>query len=119
MRSRIVAIVGACVMLALPSLVSGQEARGTLQGRVSDASGGVVPGATVEVLNVNTGVTTPTTSNEEGNYRIPFLNPGTYRVTVTLTGFSKYVSRTSTCTSPKCSTSTRRSSRVSSPTKSR
>ena len=92
MRSRIVAIVGACVMLALPSLVRGQEARGTLQGRVSDASGGVVPGATVEVLNVNTGVTTPTTSNEEGNYRIPFLNPGTYRVTVTLTGFSKYVS---------------------------
>ena len=92
MRSRIVAIVGACVMLALPALVTGQEARGTLQGRVSDASGGVVPGATVEVMNVNTGVTTPTTSNEEGNYRIPFLNPGTYRVTVTLTGFSKYVS---------------------------
>ena len=92
MRSRIVAIVGACVMLALPALVSGQEARGTLQGRVSDASGGVVPGATVEISNVNTGVTTPTTSNEEGNYRVPFLNPGTYRVTVTLTGFSKYVS---------------------------
>ena len=92
MRSRIVAIVGACVMLALPTLVLGQEARGTLQGRVSDASGGVVPGATVEITNVNTGVTTPTTSNEEGNYRVPFLNPGTYRVTVTLTGFSKYVS---------------------------
>ena len=92
MRSRIVAIVGACVMLALPALVLGQEARGTLQGRVSDASGGVVPGATVEITNVNTGVTTPTTSNEEGNYRVPFLNPGTYRVTVTLTGFSKYVS---------------------------
>ncbi len=92
MRSRIVAIVGACVMLALPALVTGQEARGTLQGRVSDASGAVVPGATVEVMNVNTGVTTPTISNEEGNYRVPFLNPGTYRVTVTLSGFSKYVS---------------------------
>ena len=56
MRSRIVAIVGACVMLALPSLVTGQEARGTLQGRVSDATGAVVPGATVEVANVETGV---------------------------------------------------------------
>jgi hypothetical protein len=93
MRSRIVAIVGACVLLALPALVTGQEARGTLQGRVSDASGGVVPGATVEVTNVNTGVTTPTTSNEEGLYRIPFLNPGSYRVTVTLSGFNKYVSQ--------------------------
>jgi hypothetical protein len=93
MRSRIVAIVGACVLLALPALVTGQEARGTFQGRVSDASGGVVPGATVEVTNVNTGVTTPTTSNEEGLYRIPFLNPGSYRVTVTLSGFNKYVSQ--------------------------
>ena len=50
------------------------------------------PGRPSKSLNVNTGVTTPTTSNEEGNYRVPFLNPGTYRVTVTLTGFSKYVS---------------------------
>ncbi len=35
----------------------------------------------------------PTTSNDEGNYRVPFLNPGTYRVTVTLDGFSKFVSQ--------------------------
>src|SRR5215203_1110183 len=92
MRLRIVPLFAAW-LLALPVLVSAQESRATLQGRVSDASGGVVPGATVEVSNVNTGVTTPTTSNEEGNYRIPFLNPGTYRVTVSLSGFSKYVSR--------------------------
>ena len=41
-----------------------------------------VPGATVEVTNRATGVVTTATSNEEGNYRVPFLNPGTYRVTV-------------------------------------
>lgn len=93
MRSRVLATVCACILLALPVTAFAQESRGTLQGRVSDASGAVVPGATVEISNVNTGVTTPTVSNAEGNYRVPFLNPGTYRVTVTLTGFNKYVSQ--------------------------
>ncbi len=92
MKSWIVAFV-ACLLLASGSAAMAQEARGTLQGKVSDASGAVVPGATVEVTNIATGVTTPTTSNEEGNYRMPFLNPGTYRVTVTLDGFSKFASQ--------------------------
>ena len=81
-----------CTLAALalaPSGAAAQEARGTIQGRVVDASGAVVPGATVEVLNIATGVVTPTTSNEEGNYRVPFLNPGTYRVTVTLDGLQQ------------------------------
>ena len=92
MKSWIVAMLAACALAAAgPALA--QEARATLQGKVSDASGAVVPGATVEVTNVATGVTTPTTSNEEGNYRVPLLNPGVYQVTVTLEGFSKFVSQ--------------------------
>src|SRR5687768_14234046 len=91
MRSWIVTCVAVCLLAAAPGAVA-QESRGTLQGRVSDATGGVLPGATVEVTNVNTGVATPTTTNEEGNYRVPFLNPGTYRITITLDGFSKFVS---------------------------
>ena len=93
MKSWIVAALAVCLVAAGAPLAGAQEARGTLQGRVSDASGAVVPGATVEIANIATGVTTPTTSNEEGNYRVPFLNPGTYRVTVTLDGFSKFVSQ--------------------------
>jgi hypothetical protein len=69
-----------------------QEARGAIQGRAVDASGAAVPGASVEVLNIATGVVTPSTTNAEGSYRVPFLIPGTYRVTVTLQGFSKFVS---------------------------
>src|SRR5918996_6565616 len=69
-----------------------QEARGTIQGRVLDTSGAGIPGATVEVLNTATGVVTPTTTNAEGSYRVPFLIPGTYRVTVSLQGFSKFLS---------------------------
>ena len=91
MRSWISALVVACACLAGPA--EAQEARGTLQGRVFDSSGGAVPGATIEITNVETGVSTPATSNEEGNYRVPFLNPGTYRVTVALDGFNKFVSQ--------------------------
>ena len=89
-------LLGSVVVLS--SLVSpaaaAQEARGTIQGRVIDPSGGAVPGALVEILNIATGVVTPTTTNAEGSYRVPFLIPGNYRVTVILEGFSKFVSDT-------------------------
>ena len=86
--------VGILALLALSlisSTVFAQEARGTIQGRVIDTSGFAVPGASVEVLNTATGVVSPTTSNEQGSYRVPFLIPGTYRVTVSLQGFSTFV----------------------------
>src|SRR5687768_6591155 len=86
--------VGILALLAL-SLISptvfAQEARGTIQGRVIDTSGFAVPGASVEVLNTATGVVSPTTSNEQGSYRVPFLIPGVYRVTVSLQGFSTFI----------------------------
>jgi len=84
--------VPALLLVTLCSAAHAQEARGTIQGRVTDASGAAVPGATVDVLNLATGVTTTTSSNAEGHYRAPFLNPGAYRVTVSLEGFSKYIS---------------------------
>ncbi|HET7697118.1 MAG TPA: carboxypeptidase regulatory-like domain-containing protein [Vicinamibacterales bacterium] len=85
-------LLGVLTLSLFATTAVAQEARGTIQGRVSDPTGSAVPGALVEVLNVETGVVTPTTSNAEGSYRVPFLNPGTYRVTVTLDGFSKFVS---------------------------
>lgn len=82
----------AAVLTIVCSSAAAQEARGTIQGRVLDSTGAAVPGALVEVLNTATGVVTPTASNEEGSYRASFLIPGTYRVTVTLDGFSKFIS---------------------------
>ncbi len=78
-------------LMAAPA--GAQEARGTLQGRVTDESGGVIPGAQVTVVNVATGLETPTTTNEEGNYRVPFLIPGTYRVDAVLDGFAPFRSQ--------------------------
>ena len=89
-------LLGVFVVLfsLVPSSGAAQEARGTIQGRVVDSSGAAIPGASVEVLNIATGVVMPTTTNAEGSYRVPFLIPGNYRVTVFLEGFSKYVSDT-------------------------
>ena len=86
--------VGILALLALSlisSSVFAQEARGTIQGRVVDTSGFAVPGASVEVRNIATGVVSPMTSNEQGSYPVPFLIPGTYRVTVSLQGFSTFI----------------------------
>ena len=48
-----------------------QEARGTILGRVTDATGGVVPGISIQVINQATGIAVSLTSNEQGNYYAP------------------------------------------------
>jgi Carboxypeptidase regulatory-like domain len=78
----IACLVSAFAAFAFTRDAAAQEARGTIQGRVVDASGSAVPGATVDVRNLATGVVMPTTTNAEGSYRVPFLIPGTYTVTV-------------------------------------
>ena len=60
----------------------------TFNGRVTDTSGAVIPGATVTVTNRATGLTRPTTTNENGLYSIPALPAGAYDVRVELSGFS-------------------------------
>ena len=85
-------VICTLTLVAFASVLSAQESRGTLQGRVTDSSGAAVPGATVDVLNLATGVVTTSITNEQGSYRAPLLNPGNYRVTVSLSGFSKFVS---------------------------
>jgi hypothetical protein len=91
MPFRLVGAIAVAASLICTGAIA-QEARGTIQGRVLDTTGGAIPGATVEILNTATGVVTPTTTNAEGSFRVPFLIPGTYRVTVSLEGFSKFIS---------------------------
>lgn len=68
-----------------------QESRATVLGRVTDSSGSVIPAATVEISNLNTGVTVKTRTNDEGNYFSSFLNPGIYRITAVKEGFKRTV----------------------------
>ena len=89
-RTSPVALIFLAVSLA-PVTLSAQESRGTLLGRVTDPSGAVLTNVSVEAVNTATGVAIGAVTNNEGNYRIPYLLAGQYRVTFTLSGFQKLV----------------------------
>ncbi len=58
-----------------------------LTGRVSDATGAVVPGAAVTIVNKATGMRREASTNDLGYYSVPLLPPGQYQVTVLMDGF--------------------------------
>ncbi|PYV33172.1 MAG: hypothetical protein DMG09_22845, partial [Acidobacteria bacterium] len=75
----------------IPRIARGQESRGTIVGTVTDASGGAIPEATVQVTNIGTNVSTEVTTNMSGNFRVPYLLSGQYTVKVKMVGFKDYV----------------------------
>jgi len=64
-----------------------EDTRGTIFGRITDTTGGVLVGVTVHATNPQTGVVLQSRSNDAGNYSVPFVPPGVYDVTVQFTGF--------------------------------
>jgi hypothetical protein len=70
-----------------PALAQVEQA--TITGTVTDQSGALIPGARVVVTNLRTGTVVETVTNDEGEYRVPYLHPGQYEISVELTGFSK------------------------------
>lgn len=76
--------------LGLMSIASGQDTRGAILGRVTDSSGAVIPGVTIRATNTATNVSVAAQSNTEGNYEIPFLVSGEYRVTAEMPGFKSF-----------------------------
>jgi len=75
--------------MACGASMYGQESRGTINGRVLDPSGAIVPGADVRAVNEGTNIAATAKANEAGNFSIPFLVPGTYTVSADFTGFKK------------------------------
>ncbi|MDP2324637.1 MAG: carboxypeptidase-like regulatory domain-containing protein, partial [Gammaproteobacteria bacterium] len=66
----------------------GASSTGTIQGRVTDSQGAVLPGVTVTATSPSAlGAQTAVTS-ETGNYRFPAVPPGTYEVSYELAGFN-------------------------------
>src|SRR5580704_16080250 len=88
MRSLVIAVI-AVVLLGVA--VNAQTFRGTILGTVTDTSGAVVPGAKVTVRNVNTGLERSSPTSADGSYALPELPPGTYKVTISQSGFQTSV----------------------------
>jgi hypothetical protein len=80
----------AVLLLASAGGLSAQEFRATVKGQVTDTSQAALPGATVTITNQQTNEVATVTTNREGSYTIPFLRPGTYTLTVEMSGFQKY-----------------------------
>lgn len=82
----------ALFMLAAAA-VWGQTASTQILGLVSDASGAMIPGATVTAKRLETGDTRSTVSNDTGNYIFPLIESGTYEVSCAAQGFKTEVRR--------------------------
>src|ERR1051326_8323580 len=77
---------------AMSFSVFGQASNtGTVTGVVKDEKGGLVPGASVKIVNVGTNAERTVTTTSDGLYEITQLVPGNYRLEIQATGFSKYV----------------------------
>ena len=75
------------LLLAAPLAGVAQTVTGAIRGIITDSSGAIVSGATVTAKNVATGVDTVAKTNPSGEYAIRFLQIGSYKVTVSATGF--------------------------------
>ncbi|MBL8229171.1 MAG: TonB-dependent receptor [Bryobacterales bacterium] len=86
-RLFLVLIVGLAHVISL----SAQSITGSITGVVSDATGAVVPGADVAVLNIGTNIRSTAKTDSSGNYTVPLLPRGDYRVEVSAAGFKRFV----------------------------
>ncbi|MEO6816737.1 MAG: carboxypeptidase regulatory-like domain-containing protein, partial [Edaphobacter sp.] len=82
------AFVG-CTLLAKPAMAQ-TGGQGAIQGTVTDATGAVVPNATITAKNQDSGVVTTRVSTSAGLYTVNPIIPGTYSVTATAAGFQAF-----------------------------
>lgn len=84
MRWLLALLLSTCVVFA-------QDSRGRMAGVVNDPTGLPVRGAHVGVVNQEMGTRVTAVTNETGNYDLPYLLPGTYRLEADAPGFKKHV----------------------------
>lgn len=86
----VVALILFGLMMTTSTLMAQSTTSGAISGTVTDATGAVIPGAQVEVKNVDTNSTTPVVADSVGHYRAVNLTPGKYEVKVTSANFAAF-----------------------------
>jgi hypothetical protein len=88
---RLIGLAAAAALILSPAtMLHGQSAAtGTITGTVTDATGAVVPNATVTLIDTDTAATHTVSATGAGTYTAPFLQPGHYEVIVSAPGMSK------------------------------
>src|SRR5690242_377212 len=76
-------------LLIVPTILAqSQITTGTIQGTVVDANGAIVPGANVEIKNLDTNNTRTLPTDDNGRFVAAQLQPGNYEITVSKQGFN-------------------------------
>src|SRR5437016_1677132 len=84
-------IAGVLVTILYLQATAWTQGSGSITGVVRDATQSAIPSVSVQITNVQTGVSTSVLTNETGAYRVNSVPPGTYRIEATLPGFSPAV----------------------------
>src|ERR1700682_1916646 len=79
------------LLILLTSFLSAQEFRATVTGHVTDTSGAAMPKVAVQITSLGTNESAVAISNGQGVSTLPFLKPGTYRLSAEAPGFKKYI----------------------------
>src|SRR5215467_6939386 len=89
---RLVCSCVACLLfgLAIPARAQLGQANGGIRGVITDTSGGAIHNAAIKARNLDTGFERDATSNERGEYEVPLLPIGVYKVDVSASGFSLF-----------------------------
>jgi hypothetical protein len=83
--------LAACVLVAMSAFALAQSTvTGAIGGVVTNPNKEVVPGATVTVRNIETNQESTATTDDEGRFRVVQLQPGTYAVKISATGFGDF-----------------------------
>src|SRR5687767_10802741 len=81
-------ILAMCVLLSVGQVYAQSTVSGGINGTVTDPQGRVVPNAAIVVTNTGTNLSITTTTKDDGGYRVTNLQPGTYKIETTVSGFA-------------------------------
>src|SRR4030095_3052616 len=88
LSTKIFSLLALSLVLSFGQVFAQSTVTGGINGTVTDPQGGVVPNAPITVTNIGTNSVVTVTTNDDGGYRVSNLQPGTYRVETTVTGFA-------------------------------
>lgn len=93
MKAQSLAVLGVVMAVAIlfPLSALGQSATATVNGTVTDKSGGVVPGTLITITDTATGVVSRTQTNGSGHYAFLDVSPGEYTMTISKANYKKVV----------------------------
>ena len=91
MTRYLVVLCAAAMSWMIAGDAEAQAVRATVLGTITDRTGAVLPGVTVNVTNTETGVVQSTVADSQGRYSVTNLLPATYKVEASLSGFQTVV----------------------------